>query len=385
MNYLSFFIAFGLTLYLLLVLARVAPRLGLVDRPGGRKEHVGAVPLVGGLAMFVGFAFSILMLQESLSPLRALLAGASLLVIIGVLDDLHELSSASRFAVQIGAALMMVYWGGVELLDLGQLVVPGSLVELGFWSVPLTVFATVGVINALNMVDGVDGLAGSISSLTVLALLVVAILGADAVSAMVLGLLLASILAFLLLNLRLPWQPRARVFMGDAGSMFLGFVLAWYLVDFSQGEDRLISPATALWLLGIPLIDTVTMMLRRVFKRRSPFAPDREHFHHILLHAGFSPSMTLVIMFGVSAAMVAVGLGAHYADVPESQMFYLFLLLFAAYFWMIRRAWRVMRFLKRSINRRKQARDRRRGPDPNYTGEERRSGSDRRGSPGGKG
>ena len=377
MTYLSFIIAFGLTLQLLLVLARVAPRIDLVDRPGGRKAHQGAVPLVGGLAMFIGFAFSLLMLEESLSPWRPMLAGASLLVVVGVLDDLHELSSSKRFLVQIGAALMMVYWGGVELLDLGQLVSQGSLVELGFWSVPLSVFATVGVINALNMVDGVDGLAGSISSLTALALLVVALLGGADVPAMVLGLLLCSILAFLVLNLRFPWQPRARVFMGDAGSMFLGFVLAWFLIDFSQGEDRLISPATALWLLGIPLIDTVTMMLRRLMKRRSPFEPDREHFHHILLLAGFSPGTTLAIMLGVSTLMGTLGLLAHYAGVPESWMFYGFLLLFAGYYWMIHRAWRVMRFLKRSINRRRARRDRRVASSA-YQGEERRSGNDRR-------
>jgi UDP-GlcNAc:undecaprenyl-phosphate GlcNAc-1-phosphate transferase len=380
MSYLIFIAAFAITLQLLLVLRRLAPRIGLLDTPGGRKDHEGAVPLVGGLAMFIGFAFSLLLLQESLGPLRALVAGATLVVVVGVLDDLNELSSLSRFVVQIAAALMMVFWGGVELTDLGFLGSAGHLVELGLWSIPLTVFSTVGVINALNMIDGVDGLAGSVTALALAALILVALLGGDGVAASVLGTLLATVAAFLLLNLRLPWQPRARVFMGDAGSMFLGFVLAWYLIDCSQGEDRLISPVTALWLLGVPLIDTVTSMLRRILKRSSPFKPDREHFHHILQLAGFSPRATLGIMFGVSLLMAAVGLGAHYAGVPEWVMFYAFLALFAIYFLVMRRAWRVMRFLKRSLDRRHLP-DRRQCDDPHYTGVERRRGVDRRVGP----
>lgn len=353
MTPLSFFIAFGATLYLLLVLRRIAPRLGLLDQPGGRKAHKGAIPLVGGLAMFVGFAFALLMLDTGLHTLRALIAGATLMVVVGVLDDMHELSSSSRFIVQIASALMMIYWGGVELLDLGKLVSDETL-YLGWWSVPLTVFATVGVINALNMVDGVDGLAGSVALVSSLALALAAVVNGNETAALVLGLLASVLAAFLLLNLRLPWQPRATVFMGDAGSMFLGFVLAWFLIDLAQGEGRAISPAAALWLLGVPLIDTVTMMLRRILKKRSPFAPDREHFHHVLLLAGFSPSIALAIIVGASLGMAAFGLAAHWMHLSEAVIFYLFLGLFVAYFWMIRRSWKVLRFLRRSIDRRRQ-------------------------------
>lgn len=377
MTILSYPVAFFLTLHMMLILGRLAPRVGLVDHPGGRKAHRGAVPLVGGLAMFVGFAPSLLMLDQPNGELPALLAGAALLVITGVLDDLQELSSTSRFAAQIGAALLMIFWGRVELADLGQLVSEQSVVRLGMWGVPLTVFATVGVINALNMVDGVDGVAGSISGLTTLALILVAWLSGAQVPVLVLALLLTTVLAFLTLNLRLPWQARARVFMGDAGSMFLGFALAWFLIDFSQGERRLITPVIALWLLGIPLIDTVTMMLRRLLRGNSPFRPDREHFHHLLLLAGFSPRETLGILLGISLAMVIVGLVAHFLQVPDWKMFYLFLVLFAAHFWTTGRAWRSRRFLGRNIERRGYG-DRRVNRFRDYVGEERRSGIDRR-------
>jgi UDP-GlcNAc:undecaprenyl-phosphate/decaprenyl-phosphate GlcNAc-1-phosphate transferase len=373
MTILSYPVAFFLTLHMLLVLSRLAPRLGLIDHPGGRKAHRGAVPLVGGLAMFVGFALALLTLDQPIGPLRALLAGAALLVITGVLDDMQELSSASRFAIQIGVALLMIFWGRVELVDLGHLVSEHNVVTLGIWGVPLTVFATVGVINALNMADGVDGVAGSISGLTLFSLVLVAWTSGAQVPALVLGLLLVTVLGFLTLNLRLPWQKRARVFMGDAGSMFLGFALAWFLIDFTQGERRLITPVTALWLLGIPLIDTVTMMLRRLLRGGSPFRPDREHFHHLLLMAGFSPRATLSILLGISSVMVLVGLLAHFYQVAEWKMFYLFLALFAAHYGLTDRAWRTKRFLGRVV-------ECRRDPDhrADYAGEERRSGNDRR-------
>ncbi len=364
-------------LVLMPVLTRVAWRLGLLDQPGGRKAHAGAVPLVGGLVMFLAFVFGLLALPDGLTSLRPLIAGAALLVLVGVLDDIRELSSASRFVVQVAAALLMIWWGDVVLLDLGHLV-GDYRVALGIWSVPLTAFAVVGVINALNMVDGVDGLAGSVTLVTVLAIAVLATAAGAALAVHVLLVLGVAIVVFLLFNLRLPGYARARVFMGDAGSMFLGFVLAWFLVQLSQGDGRVFSPATALWLFGLPLIDTVTMMLRRVLRGRSPFAADREHFHHVLLLAGFSHEATLVIMVAVAGVMALVGIVGQLAGVSEWLMFYGFMAVFAGYFYMILRAWRVMRFLRRSISRRRARVDRRQGADSRYQGPERRSGHDRR-------
>lgn len=383
MVWVSVGITVAAALLLMPVLVRAAVRLDLLDRPGGRKAHHGAVPLVGGLAMFLAFVFGLLSLSDALGSMRALAAGAALLVVVGVLDDMHELSSTARFAAQILACLLMVFWADVALLDLGHLV-DESLIALGIWSVPLTVFAVVGVINALNMIDGVDGLAGSVSLVTVLALALLAAVNGDQLALHVLLVLAAAILVFLVFNLRLPWQARARVFMGDAGSMFLGFVLGWFLVQMSQGEGAAFSPAAALWLFGLPLIDTITMMLRRVSRGRSPFAADREHFHHVLLMAGFSPTATLGIMVAAAALMALIGILGQLAGVPEPVLFYGFLAVFVGYFYMILRSWRVMRFLRRSINRRQQARDRRSGidrrrmADPDYHGPERRSGKDRR-------
>ncbi len=341
-------LAFALTAVLLWVLVPVARHVGLVDHPGGRKAHHHPTPLIGGIAMFIAFAFSVLMLDISLSSYRMLFAGSLLLVVVGAIDDLYELSASRRFIAQIVASLLMILGGGVVLVDFGYLVVPDNLLSLGPLAVPLTVIAMVGLINAVNMVDGLDGLAASLVLIAIIALGVIAWFGGDVQDIAILGLLGATILAFLLFNLRL--RGRALVFMGDAGSLFLGFVLVWFLVALSQGEQRLLAPATALWLFALPLIDTISMMVRRMLLRRSPFLADQEHFHHILLAAGFSPKQALSLMVLLAFAAACVGLAGHFLGVSEHWMFFGFLGLLALHFWMIMRTWHRRRFWGRPLS-----------------------------------
>jgi UDP-GlcNAc:undecaprenyl-phosphate GlcNAc-1-phosphate transferase len=289
-------------------------------------------------------AFTVLWLDVPLSAYRLLFAGILILVIAGVLDDLRELTAQARFGVQILAALIMALGAGVCLHNLGCLAVPGHLVSLGILAVPVTVFATVGVINAVNMSDGIDGLAASLVLIVVCALSLIAAADGRLDKLGILIPLAGVLLAFLMFNLRL--HGSALVFMGDSGSMFLGFVLTWFLVQLSQGEDRLLAPVTALWLFALPLIDTIAMMLRRVILGRSPFLADREHFHHILMSASFTAKQTLALMIILGSTAAGIGLAGHYAGVAEHWMFLGFIALFALHFWVIMRAWRVKRFLR---------------------------------------
>lgn len=329
---------FFATLLLIFSLAPLALRIDLADSPGGHRTHQGRVPLVGGIAMFCGFMFAVLALQEPILDLRALFAGGALLIIIGVLDDFHELDHNSRFVAQIAAGLLMCLWGGRELTDLGHLVGPTPL-ELGLFAVPFTVFAVVGVINAVNMQDGVDGLAGGISALVLFVLASLAFAGGHGHDGAVLLLVLAVVLAFLLLNRR--WRAlRTHVFMGDAGSLFLGFTLAWFLVDLSQGPERAFAPATALWIIALPLMDTVFLLLRRPLAGRSPFAADRRHLHHLLGHLGLSPGQAVALTLLATALFALVGVTAARLGVAEWHMFAAFLALFAAYSLIVEISWR---------------------------------------------
>jgi UDP-GlcNAc:undecaprenyl-phosphate GlcNAc-1-phosphate transferase len=375
--------ALASTTLLILLLRPIAVKTGLVDIPNERKSHQIPTPLVGGLAIFAGLvmAFLLTMADGEALHMREILSffgGGLLLVTVGVIDDFIELSPLARFAAQIVAALLMIFGAGVVLTDLGGMTLSGRLLTMGVFAVPFTVFATLGVINALNMCDGLDGLSGSLSLVSLTGLFLAAWLWGDVADVIVLPLLGSAVVGFLLFNLRLPGRERASIFMGDAGSMFLGFALTWYAVSLSQGESRVISPAAALWFLMLPIFDTVTMMLRRILRGRSPFSPDREHLHHVFLLAGYTVNETVGLMAAIAGVGVLIGLASVHWQLPELLVAGAFLLAGLGYFWMIMHAWRVMRFLHRSICRRRITSDRRRSQDPTYAGPERRSGADRR-------
>jgi UDP-GlcNAc:undecaprenyl-phosphate GlcNAc-1-phosphate transferase len=330
----------------------VAARIGLIDEPTARKAHQGSIPLIGGVAMFCGFAAGALTLGIDLGAYGGFFAASTILLVVGVLDDLHELSSGTRFGAQILAAGLMAYWGGVVLHDLGMLGSAAKPFVLSGWAIVFTVFATVGVINALNMSDGVDGLAGGLS---LIALLGMAYLAHGAVFAAERGLLLtlcAAVLGFLLFNLRTPWRRRATVFMGDAGSMFLGFAITWFFISMSQGDGRAMPPVVALWLLMVPLFDTVWLIVWRFSQGRSPTSSDVGHLHHVLQMTGMPAATSVWLMLGIAAIGAVAGLAAIEAGVTEATMFQAFLALFAGYCVLMAVSWRRRKLLWWPIDRR---------------------------------
>lgn len=335
------------TAAMILLLRRHATRLGVVDAPGGRKRHHGDVPLVGGLGMFAGLALTapaLMLSGEFIAHHAAFFAAAALLVLTGFVDDRSGLSPRLRFALQAAATLIMVYGADIRLENFGDLFGFGD-VTTGVFAVPITVFAVLGVINAMNMIDGVDGLAGGVA---LIALLVLAAFAATAgaLNETLLLPLAAAVAGFMAFNLRTPWRSHAAVFMGDAGSVLLGFALAWYTVDLAQSHE-LITPITAVWILGIPLMDTTSLMVRRVIKGRSPFAADREHLHHILQRAGFTAGQTVAIIHAMTLLLAAIGVAGWWAELPEYVMFYAFIALSLAYLYGMLHAWRLMKTLRR--------------------------------------
>lgn len=333
------FFATLVTLVSIIGLMPLAHRFDLVDKPGGHKLHDSHTPLVGGIAMFTGL--SVALAGFGLAGFEVIFVSALLLLVVGIVDDKRHLNVALRFTAQGIAVLIMIYWGGIRLEDFGHLL-SRDLFVLAPLAVPMTVFATVGTINAMNMTDGVDGLAGSLA-LTSVALLAVAngVGGAGEF----LPLLVAvgsAISGFLVFNLRFSWQPRARVFMGDAGSTLLGFVLTWLFVAMSQGDARSIAPVTALWFFAVPLYDTIGVMIRRIWMGRSPVRADRSHLHHLLADAGLGPVQIVALMTALQVMMGAIGLYGLLTHVPEHHMFMLFLGLFGAYVYLILRPWRLV-------------------------------------------
>jgi UDP-GlcNAc:undecaprenyl-phosphate GlcNAc-1-phosphate transferase len=332
---LSLMIAFAMTVAGIVLLKPLAIRLGLVDKPGGRKIHEGNIPLIGGVAIFIGFGFSLLTLNVSLSDYRCLIAGCVLLVITGVLDDFHELAPRVRLLIQLFVAFLMVFWGRESLSDLGNLFYLGNI-HLGLLGFPITILAVLAVINAVNMTDGVDGLAGTIAWIELFYLAWIAHHTNQFVDVQVIYLLLAVVFAFLCFNF--PFRRQARVFMGDSGSMMLGFVLVWFAVSLSQVPDGA-HPVTFLWILAVPLWDISSVVIRRVLRGFSPMKADRGHLHHYLMERGFSPPQVTVLIGALSAALGFIGLLGESYQVAQWLMFLSFLVLFAFYLWILHRAW----------------------------------------------
>jgi len=331
--------AFLLAVVLILVLEKAAPSIGLVDHPNARKLHDGGVPLIGGLAIFTAFALTVLLIGQPEAH-WSLLLGLAILVGLGVLDDFVDLRAPVRLAVQVGAALFIVLPEGHLIEDLGNLFGNGDW-ELGVFALPFTLVFVVGLINAFNMLDGLDGLAGGVAAS---AFFWLAIGAALAGRADVLPLvLLFSTLGFLVFNMRHPWQARARVFMGDAGSTMLGAVIAVFIVSAATGPGRLAPLPAWLFLCALPAIDTLSLIARRLIAGQSPMASDRRHLHHLILKAGLSERSTATLMVLASFAIGGVGVLGAVFGVPDGVMVLGLLLLVALHCWVVRHDWRIAR------------------------------------------
>jgi UDP-GlcNAc:undecaprenyl-phosphate GlcNAc-1-phosphate transferase len=319
------------------VLMLAAPTLRLVDVPGGRKNHGTVIPLVGGLSIFIALLVCGAFLGFSGAQAYCLFA-LSLVIAIGLWDDVAEISPRLKFAVQIIATSVMIWGADIELRSVGDLI---GYRSIGLWifAMPMTIFAVVGVVNSVNMMDGSDGLAGSIS-LVAFGWYAAVSYNQGLIPQFQLALVMCGAIGgFLLFNLRFPWQPRAKVFLGDAGSLMIGFALAWFAIDLTQGEGRTFPPIAALWVLLLPLADCVSLMTRRLAKRKSPFVADRHHIHHYLEARGFTHGQSLAIMVSVSAIFGAVGYIGWRLGVAEKYLFVPFFVGFFAYHWWIQRAW----------------------------------------------
>lgn len=331
MHLFSAFITFFITLVCIILLKPLAIRLSLVDTPNNRKHHDGEIPLIGGLAMFIGFLVGLLTLPVSLQHYRSFIAGSALLVFVGLLDDFHELTPKSRFLAQIFALLLIFFWGGVKLTHLGNIIFCREI-GLNIYSLPVTIIAGLGVINAINMIDGIDGLAGTLVFTELTLLIGCALLSDQFIAVHILLLVIVTVLAFLCLNFRLPGRVHAHVFMGDAGSMFLGFSLVWFLIELSQSGSHAITPVTMLWIMALPLFDTTAVMLYRVRKKRSIFSSDRQHLHHLLVELNLSAAQISLILGGINLALGILGLLTYYQQLAEGILFIGFLSFFMLYF-----------------------------------------------------
>lgn len=325
----------------------LAYRFKLLDMPKGRKDHALPTPVIGGVAMALGVIVTAWCLLDSPnSGLLGFTLGAGLLILVGLLDDKLDLPWWLRICFQAIAALVMVFVGDVRVEHLGPVFGLGDT-SLGLLSVPFTVFATVGLINAINMVDGSDGVAGSLVLIALVMLGAASVYSGNGAMAQWVLILIGAVTAFLAFNLRFPWRPRAKVFMGNAGSAFLGYCIAWVAFRLTQDPGHPVSPILALWLIPIPVMDCLVVMVRRIRSGHSPFKADHNHVHHLLRAGGFSPTQQAGFLCLFSAACGLAAAQAMRTDVPHPALLVAFLGMCLGWYWLSARRTRAVAALTR--------------------------------------
>jgi UDP-GlcNAc:undecaprenyl-phosphate/decaprenyl-phosphate GlcNAc-1-phosphate transferase len=293
MLYLIMLICFISSVLLTPLVKKFAIKIGATDKPNYRKVHQRIMPRLGGLAIFLSFVIGYLLWQPNSSYALPILVGALIIIITGALDDRFELSAKTKFLAQIAAALVVVLWGGakVDFINLPF----GGLIEFGYFSIPLTILWIVGVTNAVNLIDGLDGLAAGVSSIALISISGMALLMGNMFVASLAAIVLASTLGFLLYN----FHP-AKIFMGDTGSLFLGFIIS-VLAILGFKNITVISLIIPVIILGVPISDTFFAIIRRLYNKQPLSAPDKSHLHHCLLNLNFSHRQTVLIIYTIAA------------------------------------------------------------------------------------
>ncbi len=312
----------------------VAIEVGLVDKPNERKQHSGHIPLIGGISIFLAvLAASLLWLPNTLE-LRMYLIASAMMVFIGALDDKFDLRVRVRIVGQIIIASLMIYGVGGYISNMGNLFGYGDVI-LGPLGIIFTYVAIIVVINAYNMIDGIDGLIGSLSINTFTSIAILFIMSGQTDYLSYPLILATATIPYLMFNLgafeKLLGKESKKIFMGDAGSMFVGLSVIWLLTMGTQGEQASFRPVTALWICAIPLMDMLAIVVRRYKNGKSPFKPDRDHLHHILQRAGFSSRQTLIVISLLASLMSAVGLVGEHFQIADYILLAGFLVMFIFY------------------------------------------------------
>ena len=313
-------VAFVVTIVSIKLLYPFAGQIGLIDHPTERKYHAQKTPLIGGIAMFTGLAFGLVIMPIDLNILKGYFLALMLIVVLGMIDDYHPQSHWLRLFFQLIAGLILIDVSGIQIYSLGNLFGTGDFI-LGISSVLITIVAVAGAINAINFIDGVDGVAGSVSLVTIVSIIFLSYNSIDSIFVQLALIVLIVLIPFMFFNLR----KKSKIFMGDAGSMLLGFSIVIILIGLSQGSEAVFKPITVLWIFALPLIDLLFVMFRRILRGESPFLPDRHHIHYLFLRHGMSDRQALFYVILISSIFAVIGVFSELMAIAEWKMFVLFI------------------------------------------------------------
>lgn len=333
----------GLGLVVTFVLFRLgikyAPKLGLMDKPGGRKTHEGAIPLIGGLIIIPVFAVLVYSsgLQEQ-TFLAPLLGGVFLLMAIGALDDKFNIHPWARFVIQIWLACFIVIFCDANIYSLGNLFGFGEVVMGEWFGKVFSVTCLVLLMNAINMLDGMDGLGGGFLAVALGWLMVVSYAAGAILHLWAMIFLMVPLVGFLIFNARYPYHKRASVFLGDAGSLSLALIVGWFAIQMAKSPEPMMPPVVIIWIMTIPIMDTFAIFFTRKKQGRSPFDADRLHAHYVLQDKGLPPQIVTPLILLIAVVSGGIGYVGIQIGVPEYILLYSWSAILLAYtFYRIKR------------------------------------------------
>lgn len=314
-------VTFLISLVLVPLAKVIAKHIGAMDMPNERKVHTKPMPRLGGLAIYASFLMGYMLYGEITTQMLSILISTFIIIILGIIDDINPVRARYKFVVQIICALIVVIYGRIyfsELTFLGY-----NFVFNNFWSYSLSAFFIVSITNAINLIDGLDGLASGVSSIYFLTISIIAIVlnrigGLDIILSLI---MLGSTLGFLIHNF-----PPAKIFMGDTGSTFLGFMISVIsLLGFKI--TTLTSLVIPILILALPILDTLFAIFRRLLKGENIGTPDKEHFHHQLLKLKFSPQISILIIYLISILFSAISILCVLGDTEKAIFVYIILII----------------------------------------------------------
>jgi len=325
-------VAFFCSIFTIKVLLPLAPHIGLMDLPNDRKKHNGEIPLIGGISIFSGVLVASALFIEQSQLINLYLISSALIVFIGTLDDIYDLSVGSRMLFQGIVACILVFGAEQYVSYFGNVFGLGD-VSIGTYGMLFTILAVIAAINAFNMVDGIDGLAGSMSIVAIASIAILMFLNSVSGNLLLPLLIVVSTIPYLFYNVSTRNPRGKKIFMGDAGSMYMGLTVIWLLTLNTQGSATEVAfrPVTALWIIAVPLMDMFAIMYRRIKRGESPFKADNGHIHHIFLANGFTPRKALWAISAIAIACALIGIAGEYYKVSEWLMLLCFAAVFCAY------------------------------------------------------
>lgn len=292
----AFFISLIVTYLFTPVIKKLAKKINAVDLPNNRRIHQKAVPTIGGVAIYVGVLSAMLLLTSFNGTLMGIIIGGTIILVVGLFDDIYELSPRFKLMGQIIAAIVVILFG----IKINFITNPfGGMIYLGYWGIPLTLLWVVGVTNTVNLVDGLDGLAAGISAIAAFTLFFVGLQEGQVMAAIMALTLAGSSLGFLKYN----FNP-AEIFMGDTGAMFSGFILAAISVSGALKSAAAVTLIVPILALGVPIFDTIFAIIRRLYNGKPIGEADNGHIHHRLLALGMNQRQAVLSVY-----IISIGLG----------------------------------------------------------------------------